>query len=127
MPSPVVIIEDDPDVLHLLREVLESEGIPHHGVDSFNAERIARACPDPAAFLIDLMLPAANGVDLARQLRGAFPEAPMIAMSASRLMLEVATKSGLFQESVAKPFNLSTLLDAIERVAGGFQCKPVAS
>jgi hypothetical protein len=42
-----------------------------------------------------------------------FPGTPMLAMSASRLMLEVAVTSRLFDAHLAKPFDLSLLLESV--------------
>lgn len=72
----------------------------------------------PDVFLLDLMLPGMSGIDLARRLRDlGYLREPMIAMSASPRMLNAANRSGLFQETLAKPFDLSTLLDTVERYA----------
>jgi CheY-like chemotaxis protein len=62
------------------------------------------------------MLPGMNGIQLAQKLReDGFPRTPMIAISASRSMLQAARESHLFDEALRKPFELSNLLDAIEQ------------
>ena len=120
MSSMVVVVEDDPDILELVCEVLEAEGFAVVALATPDVERIHAIAPRPAALLLDLMLPGMSGVDLAAQLRAtSLPDTPLIAMSASRLMLEVARGSGCFQELLAKPFNLSALLKAVERCATG--------
>jgi CheY-like chemotaxis protein len=99
----------------MLCEMLESGGfsvlaIEHPAqVDRFGVE------PRPSLFLIDMMLPGRTGIELAEQLRVAgFADTPMIAMSASRLMTQNASRSGLFQRTLDKPFDLSVLLDCLE-------------
>jgi two-component system alkaline phosphatase synthesis response regulator PhoP len=115
MRTTIAIIEDDRDILELLFEVFEAEGFRVIAFSTPDVARISGIVPSSTLFLIDLMLPGINGVELASRLREAiFHDSPMIAMSASRLMLEVAAGSGLFEGTVAKPFNLSTLLQAVE-------------
>lgn len=115
MSRTVAVVEDDADILDLVREVLEVDGFQVAMFDAPDILRMVEMEPAPAVFLIDLMLPGMTGVELAANLRAsAFPTTPMIAMSASRLMLEMASASELFQHTIAKPFNLSTLLSLVE-------------
>jgi CheY-like chemotaxis protein len=124
MTLSVAIVEDDPDILELVCEVLEIEGFDVVAFSSPDIRKIVDGEHAPSLFLIDLMLPGTTGVELASHLRStAFPDTPMIAMSASRLMLGLASGSGLFQGTMAKPFNLSALLGTVERFIGG-ECVP---
>lgn len=114
----IVVIEDERDVLRLLCDVLESDGFEVIGVGRPDqVQRVAQTA-HPDVFLLDLMLPGMSGIELARRLRElGYLQEPMIAMSASPRMLNAAHRSGLFQETLAKPFDLSTLLDTVERYA----------
>ena len=59
-----------------------------------------------------------SGVELAAQLQQSpYREIPMLAISASPLMLELAKSSHLFVDTVAKPFDVRTFLDAVDRSA----------
>lgn len=42
----------------------------------------------------------------------------MIGMSASRLMLQVAAQSSIFSQVMAKPFEIYTLMAAVEQAFG---------
>jgi DNA-binding response OmpR family regulator len=114
----VVVIEDEPSVLKMLEDVLR-----HHGctVIGFPYPEMVHTLGDdihPDVFLVDVMLPGMSGVELAAQLRECgFANTPMIAMSASPLLLAVAAGSDLFDSTIAKPFDLSYLLDSIARFA----------
>jgi DNA-binding response OmpR family regulator len=117
MSVTVAIVEDDFDILCLMREILEIDGFQVATFSNPDTQKIEKMDPAPALFLLDLMLPGMTGVELAGCLRrSAYPDTPMIAMSASRMMLEMASASGLFQDTIAKPFNLSTLLSRIEEL-----------
>lgn len=112
----VVVIDDEPAILALVRDVLESEGLCVLAVDTpdraLGIARIVR----PDVFLVDLMLPGINGIELARRMRErGLTSTPMVAMSASRGMLSMAERSELFDEILAKPFELDTLLECVER------------
>lgn len=113
MSGPLVIVEDDPDILDLLIDLLDD----HHIETIATAPRVSAIhslSKPPAAVLIDLMLPGISGIDLARQIQVIYPGTPLLAMSASRLMLEVACGSGLFDAHLAKPFDLPRLVEAVQ-------------
>jgi two-component system response regulator MtrA len=111
----VVVIEDDGDVRELLDVLLTAEGFE---VVALNHPRLLQSLDPvspPTLFLLDLMLPGMTGIDLARQLRTRGFTTPIIGISASRLMLEVATGSGLFDDIVYKPFDLPELVACVQQ------------
>ncbi|MGI8824923.1 MAG: response regulator transcription factor [Chloroflexota bacterium] len=115
MTLRIAVVDDEPDVLELLRLILEHNGFAVIPVSHPDKARQVETVHHPDIFLIDLMLPGITGVDLARDLRGTTcPHTPMIAMSASRQMLEQAERSQLFQATLAKPFDVVTLLDQVQ-------------
>lgn len=116
--ATIVVIEDEPALLGLLRDVLEVSGFSVTGINRPELVDSLETDDQPAVFLVDLMLPGMDGIDLAKKLREhGFADTPMIAMSASRPMLEVAARSHLFQHTLTKPFNVSSLLDYVGRYA----------
>ena len=120
MRATVAVIEDDPDILDLLHEVLEADGFEVVGFARPDPAAVSSQARAAATIVIDLMLPGMTGIELASRLReSAFRDTPMIAISASRLMLEVAIGSGLFRAAIAKPFDLSTLLHIVESGCSG--------
>lgn len=114
----IVIVDDEVELLDLLKDILEEEG--HQVVAISDPAQVTSmaAGSHPYLFLLDLMLPGTDGIELASGLRaGAFRDTPIIAMSASAAMLSAAQSSELFQGTLAKPFDLSTLLVVVERYA----------
>ncbi len=114
----VVVVDDEPDLRHLLTEILESEGfsvlaLAHPSLAlSFTSE------DKPVLFLLDLMLPGMNGIELARRLRqGPHANVVLIGISASPAMLRAAADSKLFEETIAKPFELPELIDTLRQYA----------
>ncbi|GAC1405113.1 MAG: hypothetical protein NVSMB52_18930 [Chloroflexota bacterium] len=115
----IIVIEDEPAILAMMREMLQEEGYAVIGVAHPRDVPTIDEDLRPALLFVDLMLPQISGITLARELReDGFPETPMIAMSASSTMLESAAKSKLFQKTLAKPFDVSQLLDYAEHYAG---------
>jgi CheY-like chemotaxis protein len=112
----IVVVDDEPDVLDLIGSVLEDEGYSvlrlSHPV--FVKDLKGRTS-QPSLFVLDIMLPTMSGIQLARRLReDGYGHTPMIAMSASPSMLQIAEESALFQDSLSKPFELDALLQAVE-------------
>ncbi|MBV9282432.1 MAG: response regulator [Chloroflexi bacterium] len=116
METCLVVVEDEPGVLEMLKDAFD---LNHYRVVSISHPQLLEDLPpglQPGLFLIDIMLPERTGLEVARQLRqGPFRAVPMIGMSASRMLVEEATKSGVFDEVLRKPFDLQLLLDRVRR------------
>lgn len=121
MNGRIVVIEDEPDVADLLRDVLEPEG--YSVLHLSHPDETHKLEPEeaPDLILMDLMLPRLDGVKLAGLLRSrGFGPTPMVAMSASKIKLHLAAASGLFQDTLPKPFELTDLLACVEEYAGQY-------
>jgi CheY-like chemotaxis protein len=119
MSAHVVVIDDEPELRMMLLDFLEANGISATGISRPELVHTMDRSQPPDLFLVDLILPGQTGIELAEQLRAeGYAETPMIAMSASRPMLQAALKSNLFQQVLPKPFNILSLLDYVERYAG---------
>jgi CheY-like chemotaxis protein len=116
MDPAIVVIDDERDVLELVRDVLEDEGLHVVAVDTPERALGLTRRVRPDVFLVDLMLPGISGIELARRLRAdGLTHAAMIAMSASRRMLSMAEESDLFDDVLPKPFDLDELVECVER------------
>ncbi len=112
----VVVVDDEPGILETLCDVLEMEGYATACVEHPAEAQCDTAVQQPHLFLIDLMLPDMDGIELARHLRQhGCQGVPMIAMSASGEMIQAAKRSGLFQDTIAKPFDIDRVLYAVEQ------------
>ena len=110
----VVVVEDEAPLLELVRDMLSLEGFRVVGVGrpALLLETLHSLHPD--LFLIDIMLPNMSGIELAEALRDAGQTAPIITMSASKLMSKVATQSMAVDESIDKAFDAVALVDSIK-------------
>jgi len=114
MARRVLVVDDDPDILDALSEILEAEGYDvqraRNGREAL--QRLEQGLPD--LVLLDLMMPVMDGWEFARSLDpGARP--PIIVLSADRNVSAKAKEIGALGW-LAKPFELSDLLTAVRRV-----------
>jgi DNA-binding response OmpR family regulator len=116
MQPRIVVIEDEPEIMEMVRDLLHMAGYDVVGlIHPAEVDALDPREP-PGLFLIDLMLPTMSGIELAQQLREqGYQHTPMIALSASRLMQQFAHESHLFQATLGKPFDVSVLLERVER------------
>ena len=110
----VLVVDDDPDILDALSEILEVEG--YHVQRARNGrealQRLEQELPD--LVLLDLMMPVMDGWEFARSLDpGARP--PIIVLSADRNVSAKAKEIGALGW-LGKPFELSELLAAVRSV-----------
>jgi DNA-binding response OmpR family regulator len=69
MPKNILIVEDDPDMVELLRLALSGEDYNiYAAVNGLEGLTKARVCP-PDLVLLDLLLPELNGFDVCERLR----------------------------------------------------------
>src|SRR5688572_13388169 len=118
MSKSVLVVEDDRDIRELVRLTLESVGYSvEAATDGAEAiERIERQRPD--LVVLDLMMPAMNGLQFAEELRlrGLRPEVPILVLSAAS---QVLYKAGWIEAEgcIEKPFAIPALLGEVERLA----------
>ena len=111
----ILIIEDDAHIAGLVAQVLREAGFAPETVRDVGAARSWGAGGQaPAAILSDLMVSGSSGPDrLAAELDAIFPGAPLALMTGvpprRRAALGVA-----HDRVIEKPFELETLLGAVE-------------
>ena len=114
--SLVLIVEDNPRNMKLVRDVLQVKG--HETLEATTAEDgiVLAVERKPDLVLMDIQLPGMNGIDALRVLRGdpATAKIPVIAVTASvmqqdrKLILEAG-----FDSYLGKPLNLAEFLAAV--------------
>jgi len=118
----VLVVEDDPPTAQLVQMVLSEEGyeveIASNGEEALR--RIEQA--PPQMVLLDLLLPTMDGATLLRELRRRGKALPVILMTAGREGME-PTESARPEGILFKPFELTDLLEEVERLAREISCK----
>ena len=119
----ILIIDDDVQILKMLRKMLESEG--YEVVDAVDGNKGLKLYrEDPTDLVItDIIMPEKEGIETIIDLRREFPEAKIVAMSGgghgeAESYLHMAKRLGA-QRTLTKPFGKGELLEAI----GAFENK----
>ncbi len=119
MAAPcVLVVEDDSTIRETLAELLADEG---YGVtcaaNGVEALALLGTEERPALILLDLMMPVMNGWDLRRALADdpRLAAIPVVVLSAAVASGGRPSDIGA-DEFLAKPFDLSTLLDTVQRL-----------
>lgn len=117
----ILVIDDDPDMRALLRELLTAAGHEvvvaengKQGVDLMNPY-LAKAA---RVIITDIFMPEKNGIRTIAELRGRFPEVGIIAMCGkpeASNALSVAKRFGA-DKTLQKPFEPQEILAAVEEV-----------
>jgi two-component system, OmpR family, phosphate regulon response regulator PhoB len=115
--STVLLVEDDPDIRHLMAYKLTSGGFDViEAVDVDTALELARRHP-PRIVLLDVKLPRRNGFEVCRELRAApaTADVPIIMVTARAQAhdREMARAAGA-TDYVIKPFSPRDLLARVE-------------
>lgn len=117
-PSTILIVEDEPDHINILREMLGLAG--HKVITAFGGDdalqKVRARRPD--LVLTDLAMPAANGVRLIDALKSApdTKDIPVVAVTAHIWDgLAQAAKSAGCDGFIAKPFTKEKLRQELEK------------
>jgi DNA-binding response OmpR family regulator len=107
----VLIIEDDPAMLRVLKDNLEFEG--YRALPAADGEKglVAAADGKPDLIILDIMLPKVNGFEICRRLRAMKIEAPIIMLTARDEESDVVLGLNLGADDyVTKPFSVKELM-----------------
>ena len=110
----VLIVEDDPDLLVVLRVNLTAAGIDAilAGDGTTAVERIQRERPD--AVILDVMLPGIDGWQVLEQLHALGDPAPVVVCSGKKNPQDVDRAESLGATAyITKPFDIDRLMDAV--------------
>jgi len=113
----VLVAEDEFPLRTLIQQYLLQRAFKVLGArDGAHALQIAKAYPSPIDILLtDIEMPGMQGWELANEMQGVHPEAAVLFMSGS----PACVPKGTHVEFLEKPFSLSALLGAIERLSAG--------
>ena len=118
----ILVIEDHPESVELLRMILEDEGYSVQAVETGRRaiQAVSAPSPDetpappPDLILLDLRLPDMTGVEVVRELQENLPEVPpvvFLSADSPQSLKEAARSVGA--AAVRKPFSLDELFEVI--------------
>ena len=116
MTTRVLIVDDEPSIRHMLKQVFEDEGyeVQAAGAALEALEKLQDAPVHVA--IVDLLLPGVNGLELAEAIRMLDPGTPVILITAygSSAFEDMASHPAI-SHYVHKPFHLDRLLQVVGR------------
>ena len=117
--NPLILIaEDTPDILMVLIDLLEMEGFRVHtsgdGQGAWEYLMHCHRCPD--LVITDIMMPRLSGIDLIKKCREEekFKNLPIMVYSSSAHFYKTVKNLGC--EFISKPFDMDTILNAINNI-----------
>lgn len=117
MNKRICILEDTAEILEIITIVLEEEKYEVFGfgtVAAFN-ENINNLSPD--LYLLDVMLPDGNGLDVCRELKlDKHNQAIPVVMMSANLQITSSKQDCGAEEFIAKPFDIYQLVATIDRL-----------
>jgi len=122
MNGRVLYVEDEPFLARIVSDGLKSSGYTVQVVGDGNLVMDAYAAMQPDICILDIMLPSKDGYTLAKELRQAQADLPIIFLSAKALTSDVVEgfKSG-GNDYLKKPFSMDELLVRMEALLQRFK------
>jgi two-component system, NtrC family, nitrogen regulation response regulator GlnG len=120
----ILIAEDDHSIRTVVSRALSQQGFRVQATRAASTfwQWVEEGAGDAA--IMDVMLPDENSLDILPQIKSRRPDLPIILMSAQNTLLTAvrATERGAF-EYLPKPFDIATLLAAVQRALASTQTR----
>ncbi len=116
----VVCIEDDPEMIELIRLILSRRGVQVHGAagGEVGLRMVRETHPD--LILLDLMMPDMDGWEVYQQIKSdeAINMIPVIVVTAKAQNIDkvLGIHIAKVDDYIAKPFSPQELMDSVEKV-----------
>jgi CheY-like chemotaxis protein len=125
MPNPkkVMVIDDEPEVVTTIQHLLKINGYKANGFSNPKeaVEEFQDNSQEYALVISDIRMPAMNGFELARKVRGAKPDVPIVLMSAFEINkpeFSLLFPSTPVSELVTKPLTMARLIAIVRKYVG---------
>lgn len=114
MKKQVVVVEDNASIRELIEYILADHDIDVVSFATAGNFRNAKDAVTPDLYILDIMLPDGNGIELCKELKAerSTKQTPIIMMSAHFDQLENQCDC---QGFIAKPFDIDHFLSRIEQ------------
>lgn len=121
-PQHILVVDDEPDIRTLLKEILEDEGYSVSVAENASEARSARQQQRPSLIMLDIWMPDIDGITLLKEWTDSEPlDIPVIIMSGHATVETAveATRLGAY-DFIEKPLSLAKLLLTIEHALESF-------
>src|SRR5262249_7142001 len=116
--STILLVDDEPAVLNLCQQILKLGG--YNVLPASSGQEALRLCQSSNTvihlFLLDIVMPGMNGIELAQRLQSMNPSARVVLMSGYAHEEIASLICGDSYRIIWKPFRAGSLLRMIENV-----------
>ena len=116
-PSSILVVDDEPGILALVKDILEDEGYEVDLADDAESARASRRNRRPDLILLDIWMPDSDGISLLREWSESGTGDPPVIMMSGHGTIETAveaTRLGAY-DFLEKPLSMAKLLLAVRR------------
>jgi DNA-binding response OmpR family regulator len=115
MKKRLLVIDDDPDILRVLKANLELYGYEALLAPTWNSAREILDTQLPHLIILDLMLPDGDGINICRELKSSYSKIPVIMLTARDRVSDKVTglESGA-DDYIVKPFETLELVARVK-------------
>ncbi|HUL61471.1 MAG TPA: response regulator [Methanocella sp.] len=120
MPNKIMVVDDEPDVVDLVKLVLESDGFEVYTAYSGKEalEKIGKVMPD--LVLLDIMMPQMDGWEVYSRIRAnpKTKDIPVAMLTAKSQSIDkmIGLHVVKVDDYITKPFGRSELLERVKRI-----------
>lgn len=116
--SPILIVDDDPQIRRSLRRIMDTHELGCRAVSTVAEARAAIAEHMPSIVLLDVLVGSESGLALHADLRGADPLVPAVVFITGRrdLFQQIVAAAGGFDDWIIKPWDPAELLARVRLV-----------
>lgn len=117
MAAHILVVDDEPDICSLMKEILEDEGFSVNTAENALVARNLRQEERPDAILLDIWMPDMDGISLLKEWQeSGLNDVPVIMMSGHGTVETAveATRLGAY-DFIEKPVSLQKLLLTLQR------------
>lgn len=116
MSKKILAVDDDSDILDVIRIILEEEGYEVFTLANakYVFDEVAQNSPD--LILLDVMLGGLDGRDICKALKehDSFKKIPVVMISASHNLDNLLLSPGAPDNFLAKPFDIDRLVEMVK-------------
>ncbi len=121
MNARILVVDDEPDIRFLLKDILEDEGYQVDVAEHARAANEIRRQAEPDLILLDIWMPQVDGVTLLKQWKSSGEDRCPVVMMSGHGTVETAVEATRYGavDFVEKPLSMAKLLSTVKTALSG--------